>query len=135
MTIETVTVGGKQYNIAQASAVDQKRLMHLLAARLTYNVGKDVDVQLDETFLMGALMGASEADFDEIAKIVLYKAAANGSTSLIELADFQSHITDYYMLVAAGVRCNLLDFLIWLDEARKPSVQPEKAPGLNETRM
>ena len=121
MSIESVTVNDTQYNIAQASAVDQKRLMHLLAARLTYNVGKDVDVQLDETFLMGALMGASEPDFDEIAKIVLYKTAVNGSGELVNIADFQGRVTEYYQLVAAAVKVNLSDFLCWLNHARQPT--------------
>lgn len=120
MSIETVEVGGVKYNIAQASAVDQKRLMHLLAARLTYNVGKDVSVDLDETFLMGALMGASEADFDEIAKITLYKTAINGESKLVDLADFQGRLTEYYQLVAAAVNVNMRDFLSWLESARQP---------------
>ena len=124
MGIETVEVAGTQYNVAQASAVDQKRLMHLLAARLTYNVGKDVEVELDETFLMGALMGASEADFEEIAKIVLYKAAVHGESQLVDLADFQGRITEYYQLVAAAVKCNISDFLDWLAEARRPRDEP-----------
>ena len=129
MGIETVEVAGTQYNVAQASAVDQKRLMHLLAARLTYNVGKNADVQLDSAFLMGAVMSAAESEFDEIAKIVLYKTAVHGSDQLVSLGDFQNRITEYYMLVAEAVRCNLADFIAWLEIARQPSEQAEKAQG------
>lgn len=120
MNVESVTVGGTQYNIAQASAVDQKKLLHLMAARMTYAVGSDTDVDLDTTFIFGSLMALSEADFDVVAKLVLYKTAVNGSDSVVDIADFQGRITEYYQLVAEAVKANLADFIGWLESARQP---------------
>ena len=133
MNIETVEVGGIKYNVAQASAVDQKKLLHMMAARLTYAVGKDTEVALDVNFIFGGLMAMSEADFDTVAKLVLYKAAVNGESQLVDIANFQGKITDFYMLVAEATICNLRDFLDWLHEARKPSVEPVTVKGEEQT--
>ena len=121
MAIHSVEVGGTFYNVAEASAVNQKKLIATIGSRLAYNLGTDPDVQLDNNFLMGALLGSSEADFDKIASIVLYKTVKNGGDELVTIADFQGRITDYYMLVAEAVSCNLLDFLNWLSAARRPA--------------
>ena len=129
MTIETVTVGGKQYNIAQASAMEQKKLLHLMAARLTYAVGKNTEVILDRSFLMGALMSVPEEDFDTVAKIVLYKTVVKGGDKVVDLSDFQGCVTSYYELVAEAVRVNLGDFIGWLNLARQPSEAPKATGG------
>lgn len=126
--IETVDVGGTRYNIAQASAVDQKKLLHLLGARITYNVGKNASIKLDNSFLFGALMALPENDFDEVALITLYKTVKNGDTKVVEVADFQGRITEYYQLVAEAVRVNLADFMQWLESARQPN-ETEKKVG------
>ncbi len=130
MSIETVTVGGVQYNVAQASAVDQKKLLHLMAARMTYAVGSDADVDLDATFIFGSLMALSEADFDVVAKLVLYKTAVNGTDRLVDIADFQGRVTEYYQLVAEAVKVNLGDFLSWLNHARQPKEAAEAGENL-----
>ena len=119
--IETVDVGGTRYNIAQASAVDQKKLLHLLGERMIMNVGKNAEVGLDKTFLFGLLMSLNEYDFDEVALIALYKTVKNGDTKIVEIADFQGRVSEYYQLVAEAVRINLADFIGWLDHARQPS--------------
>ena len=129
MSIESVTVNGIQYNVAQASAVDQKKLLHIMAARLTYAVGKDADVRLDVNFVFGGLLALDEADFDAVASIVLYKTVVHGGSSVVDIADFQGRVNDYYLLVAEAVRVNLGDFLGWLDRARQPKEAAEAVGG------
>ena len=125
--IESVTVGGVQYNIAQASAVDQKRLLHMLAARLTYNVGADTETSLDVNFIFGGLMSLPEADFDAVARIVLYKTVEHGGDRVVDIEDFQGRINDYYLLVAEAVLVNLGSFIDWLSTAREPTEEAESA--------
>ncbi len=125
MSIESVTVDGTQYNIASASAVDQKRMLHMMGTRLVAVLGEDITAPLDAKLVFGSLLTLKEAEFDAVAKLALYKTMVNGGSELITIADFQDEIMNYYMLVAEAVVVNLSSFLCWLDRARQP--EPAKA--------
>ena len=68
--IKSTTIGDITYNIAQAPAPEQKRLMLLLGGKIAFNsnaADADIDVQL----LIGALMTLPEETFDKVSNIVL----------------------------------------------------------------
>ena len=70
--IQSVQVGGVQYNVAPASAVKQKKLLNLIGGRLSIKaVHNDGDMNTD--VILGLLLTLDESLFDEVAAIVLYK--------------------------------------------------------------
>jgi hypothetical protein len=121
-----VTIGSRKFNIAQAPAVEQKKLLSLIGSKVAVNSAMSQTVKIDKVFLFGSLISLPESKFDEISDIVLYKTYLNGTEKLVDVGDFQNSVTEYYQLVAAAVEVNLQDFFIYLDsvnaEARnKPS--------------
>ena len=122
MTVRAITVGGVTYNVAQAPALKQKKLMLLIGARVaaSSNASKH---PIDTSLLIGSLMVLPEATFDEVATIVLYKTVVNGDTVPLDVGAFQGKITDYFKLVAEAIAYNLDDFFTFL-----ASEKPDEAP-------
>lgn len=110
--IKSVMVGGEQYNIAQAPAIQQKKLLSLVGARIAFNKARED--QIDIGFLVGALLAMPEDLLDQVAGIVLPKAFKHGAESPVSVADFQGRITQYFQLIAEAIRVNLEDFFDFL---------------------
>lgn len=110
--IKSVTVGGVQYNIAQAPATQQKKLMTLVASRIAFNKAREGEI--DFGFLLGTLLGMSEDLLDQVSAIVLQKAFKHGSESPVAIGDFQGKMTEYYQLIGEAIRANLEDFFDFL---------------------
>jgi hypothetical protein len=127
--VKQIKVGEVTYNVAQASAAEQKKLLSLVGARISLNSAAGGVEKIDTAFLVGGLLSEPEERFDQIAKIVLYKTYINGSEKVVDIGDFQNRVVEYYQLVAAAVAENLQDFLSWLDSenaknrVQKPAVQ------------
>lgn len=111
--IKTVTVGTSQYNVVEASAMQQKKLLMLIGARLAFNEAAK-ESGIDANVLTGVLLTLPEDLFDQIAGIVLHKTVRMGGDKLVTVDDFQNRITDYFHLVAEAIRVNLQDFFDYL---------------------
>lgn len=123
--VRAITVSGVQYNVAQATAIEQKRLMLLLGAKIALNSARGGSV-IDTSMLLGALLTLPEETFDEISGIVLRKAIPAGTTTPVEIGSFQGGMHGYFKLVAESIAFNLNDFFTWLDSennARRATVQ------------
>jgi len=124
--IKPVTIGDTTYNIAQAPAPEQKRLMLLLGGKIAFNsnaADADIDVQL----LIGALMTLPEETFDKVSSIVLSRVMKSGESVSVDVKDFQGCMVNLFTLIAEAVYHNLNDFFDWLDAeraARRASNQP-----------
>ena len=114
--IKTVTVAGTQYNIAQAPAIQQKKLLSLVGGRIAFNKARESEI--DFGFLVGTLLGMPEDLLDQVAGIVLQKAFKHGADSPVAVEDFQGRITEYYRLIAEGIRVNLDDFFDFLASSK-----------------
>lgn len=126
-SVKQIKIGKVTYNLAQAPADQQKRLLSLVGARLAMNSAAGKEGGIDIALLVGLLVSEPETRFDEIAGIVLYKTMINGSEKLVEIGDFQNRVSEYYQLVAAGIAENLQDFLSWLDSENEKNRQEQKA--------
>lgn len=115
MNVKQVKVGKKQYNVTQAAAVDQKRLLSLIGAKIALNSGASGVETIDSRLLFGALLSMPEQQFDDVASIVLYKTVENGKDSIVDIGDFQNEAAAYYQLVAEAIIVNLKDFFTYLD--------------------
>lgn len=113
--IRAITVNDVQYNVAQASAVNQKKLMLSLGAKIAYNSAAGGIEKIDTKLLVGAFLTLPEATFDEVANIVLKKAVIAGETNPVDQQSFQGGMMAFFSLVAEAVAFNLEDFFLWLD--------------------
>ena len=127
MNVKTVNIGKKKFNVAQAPAVEQKRLLSLIGAKIAFNSASSSTKKIDSKLLFGALLSLPEAQFDEIAGIVLYKTVANGSEALVDVGDFQNEVSDYYQLVAEAIVANLQDFFTYLDSVNAETRKANKS--------
>lgn len=125
--VNQIEVGGVKYNVAQASAANQKKLLSLVGARISLNSAAGEIEEIDTTFLVGGLLSEPEERFDQIAKIVLYKTMVNGSDKVVDIGDFQNRVVEYYQLVAAAIAENLRDFFDWLDSENAKSREQKPA--------
>jgi hypothetical protein len=125
--IETVTVDGVGYNVAQAPAVKQKSLMSLIGTRIAVNATTAGVTDIDVDVVKGILISTPESDLDKIAAIVLEKCFISGTDSRVTVDNFQGGMNAYYTLLAEAVRVNLADFFIWLSEKIRESAEARKA--------
>ena len=128
--VKSIQVGNTTYNVVQASAKAQKKLMTLIGGKITLNSALSGS-QIDIPMLKGALVTSSEQLLDEVAEIVLWKTVISGGDKLVTIDNFQGGMNDYFTLLAEAINFNLADFFIWLDvvnaENRKP--RPEVTPA------
>jgi hypothetical protein len=113
--ISSIEVGGITYNVAQAPANKQKKLLSLIGGRVAMNSAASGAESIDVQLLMGMLVSEPESRFDEIAGIVLAQAFKNGADTPVDVADFQNRVSEYYLLTAMAIKENLQDFFAWLD--------------------
>ncbi len=126
MQIRAIVVKGETYNVAQASAVQQKKLMLLIGAKIAFNSAAGGVDKIDVPMLVGSLVSLQESTFDEVAALVLGKAFVAGTNTPVTLDSFQGSILSYMHLVAEAIAFNLDDFFTWLDSenaARRAKVK------------
>ncbi len=115
MNVKQVEIGGKKYNVGQASAANQKKLLSMIGAKVALSSAASETETIDSNLLFGAMLSISEPEFDAIADIVLHQTIENGKDSVVDIGDFQNEVTHYYQLVAEAVVVNLADFFTYLD--------------------
>lgn len=122
--VKQVTVGEITYNVGQAAAINQKKLLALVGARISFASAAAEVKTIDKEMLFGTLLALDEAVFDQVAGIVLYQAVKNGEDKVVDVADFQNAITDYFKLVVEALVVNLQDFFTFIDQV---NAQAKKA--------
>jgi F420-0:gamma-glutamyl ligase len=113
--IRAIDVNDVQYNVAQASAVDQKKLMLLIGSKVALHSAAGGIDKINTSLLFGLLTSLPENVFDDIAKMMLRQAFVAGQTTAVTVADFQGGVTSYFKLIAEAIAFNLEDYFIWLD--------------------
>ena len=124
--VKTVKIGDEQYNVTQAPANEQKKLLSLIGAKIALNSAVSGVEVINTDLLFGALLTLREDEFDVIAGIVLYKTVKNGSETIIDVGNFQNSVTNYYRLVAEAIEVNLGDFFTYLDSVNKETKSDQK---------
>ncbi len=124
-SVKSVKIGESQYNVAQAPADQQKKLLSLIGARISLVSAAAQVKEIDSDILLGSLLALSENDFDEIAGIVLYQTVKSNGKEIITVSDFQNNITEYYQLVAKAIEVNLSDFFTYLDSVNKKAKEAQ----------
>ena len=119
--VKQVTVGSATYNVAQASAIQQKKLLLLIGAKVAYNSAATNTKEIDHNLLFGALLALNESTFDEIANIVLCKTVKSGGETLVTVSDFQGNMVEYFQLIVEAIKVNLQDFFTYLDKSNAES--------------
>lgn len=125
MTVRAIKINNVTYNVAQAPALQQKKLMLLVGALVAARSNTSGHA-IDTSLLMGALMVLPEVKFDEVAAIVLYKTVVSGDTMLLDVGVFQGKITDYFKLVAEAIAYNLDDFFTFLASEKPDEATRDK---------
>jgi len=118
-TVNTVKIGKVQYNVTQAPADKQKKLLSLIGAKMALNSAMSGIDKIDSDMLFGALLTLQEDELDEIAEIVLYQTVKKDGKAIVEIGDFQNSISEYYILIAKAIEVNLNDFFTYLDSVNK----------------
>ena len=124
--VKTVKIGKEQYNVTQAPANEQKKLLSLIGAKIALNSAVSGVEVINTDLLFGALLTLREDEFDVIAGIVLYKTVKNGSETIIDVGNFQNSVTNYYRLVAEAIEVNLGDFFTYLDSVNEKTRADQK---------
>ena len=124
--VKSVKIDKVTFNVTQAPADKQKKLLSLIGAKIALNSAVAGVVKIDTDLLFGALLTLPEDDFDEIANIVLYQTVKKDGKAIIDIGDFQNNITDYYQLVAKAIEVNLKDFFTYLDSVNKKTRNDQK---------
>jgi len=124
--VSSIRVNKTTYNVAQAPASEQKKLLSLIGAKIALNSAVAQVDKIDSDLLLGALLTLPENDFDEIADIVLYQTVKKNGKEVITIGDFQNNVTEYYLLVAKAIEVNLGDFFTYLDNANKKTKAEQK---------
>lgn len=129
MSVKSFTIGGVQYNAAMASAVDQDRLLSLLAAPVIERAymaaieGKE----LDDAIIVPMFMGMQQQSKSQVVEILMGRVLIHGATHPVSVADFGGRMVDYNRLLAELLRWNLSDFFDWLPAAQKSEVAAKDA--------
>ncbi|ACG60370.1 hypothetical protein phiPLPE_48 [Iodobacter phage PhiPLPE] len=112
------------YNVARASAVNQRKLLLIVGAHIAYASAKSKQV-ISIPMLKGALLSCSEENINEISNIVLWKAAKSGGSSSVTIDNFEDGMNVYFTLLAEAIAWNLGDFFSWLDSENGALSQTE----------
>ena len=123
--IRAITVNDVQYNVAQASAVEQQKLMLLIGAKVALNSASGSVEQINKDLLIGTFLTLPEDTFNQVARIVLGKAIVSGESTPIDVNAFQGGMMSYFALVAEAVCFNLNDFFTWLDSENAARRAPQ----------
>lgn len=121
--ITQVTLDNVTYNIPQASAVEQKRLLLILGGKVALNSSASRTEQINTTHLVGTLMTLPDQTFDDVVKIVLSRVRVHGDEAPVTVDSFQGRMAHFVRLIAECVQVNLSDFFGWLDDVNADTRQ------------
>lgn len=124
--VSSIRVNKTSYNVAQAPANEQKKLISLVGAKVALSSAMAEVNKIDTDLLLGSLIVMPEDLFDEIASIVLYKTVVKNGDTVVDIGDFQDNVTEYYLLVAKAIEANLKDFFTYLDSVNKKTKLAQK---------
>jgi hypothetical protein len=113
--IRAITINDVQYNVAQASAVEQQKLMLSIGAKIALHSAAGEIEQIDKHLLIGTFLNLPEVTFKEVSSIVLRKTFIAGESTPVDVNSFQGGMMSLFQLVAEAVHFNLNDFFTWLD--------------------
>jgi len=120
--IHKIIIGKDQFNLVEATAPKQRELLTLVGGRIALHQAAS-GIDIDDHMIVGQLLSMPEDKLNKVSDIVLWKTALNGADKNISVDDFQGIMSSYLLLVAGGIRSNLLDFFDYLQnvsaEARK----------------
>jgi len=125
-SVKPVKIGKATFNVTQAPADKQKKLLSLIGTRVLINTASSGIDKINTDLLFGVLLALPEDNFDEIADIVLYQTIKKDGKEIIKVGDFQNNITEYYQLVAKAIEVNLEDFFTYLDNVNKETKTDQK---------
>lgn len=110
MHMSKVSIGDTTYNVTQAPADKQARLVRLISSPIIQTKGffKEEDYTLK--LLSWMLMSSPHEMVEEIEAIVLYKTFIDGQTIKVDVKFFQGRIMMYFDLLAAVILENVGDF-------------------------
>lgn len=114
MKIHSIKIKDSTFNLAECSAVNQKKLVNILGGRLIAGCSA-TDETINTTLLKATLITIEEVELDKVSDILLYKTFISGTDEKVDVNSFQGKMNDYFTLLAEAVKCNLCDFLEWLD--------------------
>lgn len=116
MSVHSISVGKRTFNVTEATAVNQRTLASLLNSRIMANCLRLVKDggSIDVPFLIGVLYTEPEASVTKIHGIVLWQAVESGKDTKLTLDDFQNQMHTYFTLLAECIKVNLGDFIEWL---------------------
>lgn len=114
--VKQFTVGSVSYNAARASAVQQDRILSLLAqpvierAMVSAKQGFDLDAKV----IMPMFMAMNTTIKREISDILMHQVMINGTERRVTIDDFDGNMVGYNQLLAELLMWNLSDFFGWL---------------------
>lgn len=114
--VKQFTVGSVSYNAARASAVQQDRILSLLAqpvierAMVSAKQGFDLDAKV----IMPMFMAMNTTIKREISDILMQQVIINGTERRVTIDDFDGNMVGYNQLLAELLMWNLSDFFGWL---------------------
>ncbi len=114
--LHKIIVGKEQYNLVEATAPRQRELLSLIGGNLALRQATS-GIEIDDGMIVGLLLSMSEKTLSRVSDIVLWKTVKNGTENIVSVDDFQGNMSGYLILVAGGIRSNLLDFFDYLQSA------------------
>lgn len=127
MHLSQVIIKGVTYNMAQAPAVDQVRLINLLGARLIQFSELLQNKKDHSKYLLSMLTALPNEIVQQVSQIVLYKTFVHGKESIpVDVESFQGKPMQYLQLLAEGILVNTGDYFEWLASETKEAVSPDQ---------
>lgn len=119
MSVKGFVVGGVQYNAAMASAVDQDRLLSLLAGPLIERAmhAAREGLDMEEQVVLAMMLSMPQSTKVQVAEILLTRCVVNGTERAVTVKDFGGQMVNYNRLLAQLLLWNLSDFFGWLPSA------------------
>lgn len=115
--IKQITISDTTFNVAMASAANQRTVMNVIGK---YVMSKALQLaavgqRVDADFIRGVLLSLPESDLVKIHDLFMDKIVLAGESQAIDIKFFQGKIFTYYGLMAEVICFNLADFFMWLD--------------------
>lgn len=135
--VKSFTVGGVQYNAAQAGAVDQDKLLSLLTGAIIERALTSArnGIELDDAVLIPMFMAMNQAAKTQVAGVLMAQVVINGGNQPVTLADFGGKMVHYNTLLAQLLRWNLSDFFDWLPSVLKDAESKQAGAATAENQQ
>jgi hypothetical protein len=121
------TIGNVTYNAVRASAVDQDRLLSIIADHVTVrglNLMKIGGGELSDRELVPMFLSMPQEFKAQIVTVLMGRVVVHGTETLIGRADFDGRMVEYNTLLSQLLQWNLADFFTWLGSVLSADLQP-----------